>query len=304
MPVAHWLLAIAVVAVWGTNFVVIAIGLERLPPFLFAALRFAVSALPCLMIARPRVRLPQLAGFGVLLGGGQFGFMFLAMHGHISPGLASLLMQANVPFTVLLAHWVLHEPVSPGQVGALAIAGAGLALVALHSTPASASGVSALGVGLTLLAALCWALANLVVRTVGRTDILAFMVWSSIFSVPPLLAMSALFDPPGGIERLRQLDLLGWAVVLWQAAGNTLFGYGAWNWLLGRHRAATVTPAALLIPVFGMSAAALLLHEPLPAWKLEAAACVIAGVGLNAWLTRRDAARVAAAAAALSPDPG
>lgn len=300
MPIAHWLLAAAVVAVWGTNFVVIAVGLERLPPFLFAAVRFGVSALPCLLIARPRVRLPQLAGFGMLLGGGQFGFMFLAMHGHISPGLASLLMQANVPFTVLLAHWLLHEPVTPAQVGALAIAGAGLGLVALHSTAVGASGVTGLGVLLTLLAALCWALANLVVRSVGRTDILAFMVWSSIFSVPPLLALSARFDPPGALARLEHLDLIGWVVVLWQAVGNTLFGYGAWNWLLARHRAATVTPAALLVPVFGMSAAALVLHEPLPLWKLAAAALVIAGVGLNAWLTWRDAAR----SAARSPTPG
>ena len=44
--------------------------------------------------------------------------------------------------------------------------------------------------------------------------------------------------------------------VAWQALGNTLFGYGAWNWLLARHPAATVTPAALLVPVFGMTASA------------------------------------------------
>ena len=41
MPVNHLLLALAVVFVWGTNFVVIRWGLDGLPPFLFATLRFA-----------------------------------------------------------------------------------------------------------------------------------------------------------------------------------------------------------------------------------------------------------------------
>ena len=66
----------------------------------------------------------------------------------------------------------------------------------------------------------------------------------------------------------------------WQAIGNTLFGYGAWNWLLARHNpASTVTPKALLVPVFGMTASALALHEGLPTWKLGAAALVMGGLG-------------------------
>jgi O-acetylserine/cysteine efflux transporter len=69
--------------------------------------------------------------------------------------------------------------------------------------------------------------------------------------------------------------------VAWQSWGNTLFGYAAWGWLLARHPAATITPMALLVPVFGMSASALLLAEPLPAWKLIAAALVMAGLAVN-----------------------
>ena len=80
-----------------------------------------------------------------------------------------------------------------------------------------------------------------------------------------------------------QADALTWAAVAWQAWGNTLFGYAAWGWLLARYPASTITPMALLVPVFGMGAAAWLLAEPLPAWKLLAAALVMTGLTLNVW---------------------
>ena len=67
---------------------------------------------------------------------------------------------------------------------------------------------------------------------------------------------------------------------------DTLFGYAAWNWLLARHPAATVAPSALLVPVFGMSASAWLLGEPLQGWKLLAAGLVIGGLALNLYAGR------------------
>jgi O-acetylserine/cysteine efflux transporter len=57
--------------------------------------------------------------------------------------------------------------------------------------------------------------------------------------------------------------------------------YSLWSWLLARHPATTITPFALLVPVFGMISSALFLGEPLPGWKLIAAALVIAGLSLT-----------------------
>jgi O-acetylserine/cysteine efflux transporter len=70
-------------------------------------------------------------------------------------------------------------------------------------------------------------------------------------------------------------------VVVWQSIGNTLIGYGLWNMLLHRYSAATVTPWALMVPVFGMSASAALLSEPMPWWKLLAMGLIVGGLGLN-----------------------
>lgn len=72
-----------------------------------------------------------------------------------------------------------------------------------------------------------------------------------------------------------------WLGVFWQSWGNTLFGYSAWAWLLSKHPAAVVAPAPLLVPIFGMGAAAFFLSEPLPLWKILAAGLVITGLVIN-----------------------
>ena len=284
MPLSHLLLALAVAATWGTNFVVIRWGLDGLPPFLFATLRFALSALPWLLfVPRPAASWRSMAAVGLLLGLGQFGLMFFAMDGHISPGLASLVIQLQVFFTIGLSLWLLRERVRGYQLLGLALAVAGLGLIGAHLD----ASVTLLGLGLVMAAAASWAGANLVVKSLGRVNMLHFMVWSSLFAVPPLLLISLLLEGPARIAQALGTAGAGvWASVLWQALGNTLFGYGAWNWLLARHPAAVVTPWALTVPLFGMSSSSLLLGEAMPGWKLGACALVLAGLAVIVWWPR------------------
>jgi O-acetylserine/cysteine efflux transporter len=295
LPWRHLLLGVVVVAVWGSNFVVIKAALAHLPPLLLAALRFAIAFVPAaLVVPRPPVPWRQLAAYGVLIGAGQFGLLFLAMTSWISPGLASLVIQTQVFFTIGLAALLARERVRPLQWIGLGCAAAGLALIAWRADASA----TPLGVALVLFAAASWAAGNLVGRRAGRVDMLGYMVWSSAFAVPPLLLLSLWFEGPQAIAQgLRDADAPTWAAVAWQAAGNTLFGYAAWGWLLARHAAATVAPLALGVPVFGMATSAWWLGEPLPAWKLFAAALVLLGLALNllwpfaeAALRRRDAA--------------
>lgn len=276
LPWSHALLALAVVAVWGTNFVVIRVGLDHLPPLLFCALRFTFALLPAVFfLKRPQVPWTHLAAYGLFIGAGQFGLLFLAMNGHIAPGLASLVMQMQVFFTIGFSVWLASEKVKLFQVAALALAAAGLVTIALHTDAET----TPLGLGLTLLASLSWAGGNMVMKASGKVDALAYVVWASLFSIPPLIAMSLVFEGWPAIEQgLRNADAVTWGAVLWQSVGNTMFGFAAWGWLLARHPAAVITPAALLVPVFGMAASAAILHEPLPAWKLLAAGLVMAGL--------------------------
>ncbi len=284
LPLRHFLLALAVVAVWGSNFVVIKLALDDLPPLLFAALRFLFALLPAVFfLPRPPVPWRELAAYGVLIGAGQFGLLYLAMRSDISPGLASLVVQTQVFFTIGLAMRFARERVQPYQLAALALALAGIGVIAAHTDAST----TVLGLVLVLLAAFSWAAGNLVARRAVGANMLAYVVWASLFSVPPLLALSLLFEGPAAIAQgLRTADAGTWAAVLWQSVGNTLFGYAAWAWLLARHPAATVSPMALLVPVFGLGASAWWLGEPLPAWKLGAALLVMAGLALNLWWPR------------------
>ncbi|HSW84355.1 MAG TPA: EamA family transporter, partial [Usitatibacter sp.] len=145
--------------------------------------------------------------------------------------------------------------------------------------------VTPLGLTLILLAAFCWGCANICVKMAARRgppfNMLAFIVWSSVFAVPPLFALSLVFEGPTAIElALRNATAGGWLAVAWQATGNTLFCFAAWSWLLAKYDAATATPFALLVPVFGMASSAAILGEPMPPWKLIAGAMVLGGIAI------------------------
>jgi len=289
MPLPHLLLALAVVAIWGTNFVVIRLGLDAFAPYTFAALRYTFSFLPFIFfVKRPAMSWTKLAAFGVLIGVGQFGLLFWAMRSDISPGLASLVIQSQVFFTIGLSALMYRDRLRALQWPAFALAVGGLAIVASHVS--TQAGVTAFGVMLVIGAALAWSLCNLIARAAGRVDALGFMVWSSPFAAVPLWAIALLQNGTQPVvDSLAQAGWVPWLAVAWQATGNTLFGYGAWNWLLARHSPSAVTPTALLVPVFGMTASALALHEGLPMWKLGAAALVMGGLAVNLLATRRRA---------------
>jgi len=265
--------------VWGSNFVVIKIALVHLPPLLLATLRFMLAFLPAaFFVKRPAVPWRHLAAYGLLIGMGQFGLLYIAMERDISPGLASLVIQTQVFFTIGLSMWFTGEKVRPFQWLALALAGGGLLIIMLRGD----NSATPLGLCLVLGAALCWASGNLVARASGEVNMLAYVVWASVFSFPPLLVLSLWLEGWQAIQTgLMQSDWLTWAAVLYQSVGNSLFGYASWGWLLARHPAATISPTALLVPVFGISTSAFLMAEPLPAWKLIAAALVMSGLALN-----------------------
>jgi O-acetylserine/cysteine efflux transporter len=289
MPWRHALLALAVVAVWGTNFAVIKSALSHLPPFTFATLRFVFAFLPAaFFLKRPQVPWRNLAAYGILIGVGQFGVLYFAIDGRVSPGLASLVVQSQVFFTIGLAIWLKGERLNLRQGIALVLAAAGLAVI-LSNVDATTTSV---GLGLVLVAALSWALGNMVQRATPEAPSLAFVVWASLFSIPPLLVLALVFEgAPAMVSAVATMTPVVWAELLYQSVGNTLFGYAAWGWLLARHPAAVVSPWALLVPVFGLTASALALGEPLPPWKLAAAALVIGGLALNtlpAFRLRRD----------------
>ena len=118
----HALLALAVMIVWGTNFVVIKVALAHLPPLTFAALRFTFAVFPAIFFCKRPAGWGNLAAYGLLIGVGQFGCIYVAMNGHISPGLASLVIQSQVFFTIGMSALLFRDRPKMLQWPAFALA--------------------------------------------------------------------------------------------------------------------------------------------------------------------------------------
>jgi O-acetylserine/cysteine efflux transporter len=230
-------------------------------------------------LKKPNVPWVNLCIYGLAVGVGQFGVLYFAIDGRISPGLASLVIQTQVFFTIGFAMFFANERLRIYQILAVAIAMTGLGVIALHTDAST----TFLGLALVVFCGLSWGVANTVSRRAGSINMLSYVVWASAFAIPPLFAISYLFE--GGWDHMgiaiTSAPIDAWAGVFWQSWANTLFGYGAWAWLLSKHPAAVVAPAPLLVPIFGMGAAAYFLAEPLPLWKILAAGLVITGLVIN-----------------------
>ena len=291
-------LAVLVVFIWGTNFVVVVWGLNMLPPLFMAACRFALVVFPAIFFFRkPDIPWSHLAVYGLCVGTGQFGLLYIAMDGFISPGVASVVMQMQLFFTILIAAKRTGEKPRLHQLLGLVPAVAGIALILMHN----GEGISTAGLVMVLTGALCWGVSNQASREASHIAVargapmnpLAFVVWASLFAMPALLILSLVVEGPA---RITQMVLAShwpiWVTLIWQSAANTLFGYTVWAWLLSRYPAATVAPMSLLVPVFGISASAIVLHEPLPGWKMAATLLIMAGVGINLlWRPRKTLVR-------------
>jgi O-acetylserine/cysteine efflux transporter len=289
----HLLLALLIVTIWGSNFVAIKLALHDLPPLLLCTLRFVFVSLPAVFfLRRPAVPVGRLLTYGFSMFGFQFGFMFLGMKLGVSAGLASLVLQFQVFVTMALAAAVLKERISFAQIAGALVAGAGFVVVGLHTS----GEVSVAGLACLLLAAVSWGFANFTSKRLGKVNPLALVVWGSLVVPVPMAVASLVFEGPELI--VRSLTQVGGTAVLSVAYIvylSTLVAYSLWSWLLARHPATTVTPFALLVPVVGLLSSALLLGESLPAWKVAAAALVIAGLALNVFGPRWQRATLAKA---------
>ncbi len=298
MPARSAVLLVLVAAVWGVNFVLIHVGLEHFPPLLFTALRFTCMALPAVfLVGKPRVAWKWVLAFGFLLGVVKFGLLFLALDLGMPPGLSSLLLQVQVIFTVLIAAVVLAERPRREQVTGGAVAFAGLLVIGAER----AASAPILPFVLVVAAALAWGVTNTISRVAQPPDALALLVWASLVPPLPLFGLSLVFEGPGEIgDALDSVDLAGLGALLFVALAAGLFGFAAWTAMLKRHSAASVTPFALLVPVFGMGSAAVFLGERPSGVELIGGAVVLLGVLLTLRPARVSAAPRAASSAPVS----
>lgn len=280
MPLRNRLLAALVAVCWGVNFPATTYALQHFPPLFMVALRFALVAVPTMiLVPRPKVPLRWLLGVGLGIGILQFASLYLGMAAGMPSGLASLVLQASAPFTVLIAGIWLREKLSRRQVVGIAVAVVGLAAIAVHRAQVAAL----LPVVLTLCGALGWAIGNICSRKALAPNPLHLTLWMSVIPPVPMLAVALLVEGPERI--LRSLSTVATMQALPAVLGllyivvvATLVGYGIWNTLLSKHPSSVVAPFSMLVPVVGVLASWIAFGELIDPVEVVAGAAVVLGV--------------------------
>ncbi len=272
-------LAVLVALVWGVNFVVIHAGLQVVPPLLFLALRFLLVCLPAVFfVPRPDVGWRAVVLIGVFMSLGQFALLYLALYLGMPTGLAPLVIQVQVLFTVLLAAATLGEHPRVAQLAGVVIGLAGLSVVALGR----AAVAPLLPLLLVVAAAASWAVGNVLTRTAKAASGLSMVVWSGLVVPVPMAVLSYLVEGPAAIgHALTHLTPVVIGSALFTAWLSSLLGYGIWNTLLARHPASSVVPFAMLVPVVGMASAFLLLGERSTVLEIGGGVVLLAGVAIS-----------------------
>lgn len=270
------MLVLLVAVIWGVNFLAIDVGIRDVPPLLFVAIRFLAVVFPAiLVVARPATSWRILAGIGLFMSAGQFGFVYAAIAAGLPSGIAALVLQAQVVFTILIAAAVLREVPTRVQAAGVAVAVAGLLVVGLGrggTTPA-------LAVVLCLLGAVTWGIGNVIARAAKVPGGLGVTVWSALFVPPVLLAASFLVEGPG--EMAEGLRAFGWEAglaTLFTAGISSLLGYGIFTSLLARNPAHLVVPWVLVVPPVAMVATWIAWGDVPTGWEVAGGAMLLGGV--------------------------
>ncbi len=247
-----WAALLAVSVIWASTFLVIRIGLEYLPPFTFAAIRFVLASILLVLyqVARgksfraSRADLGRLAILGFLMTALPFGLVFWGQQ-YISSGLAAVL-NSTVPFFVaFLAYLWLGEELSLARLAGIIVGFAGVIFLSGGIKP----GNSLWGVLALLASAGSYGAANVYAKKwLGHLDAVLTNTWQTIFGALMLVAGAAAVESGAG---------LAWS---WQAAAAMLFlaifgsavAFGMLFWLLQKAEATQVAMVGYIIPVISV----------------------------------------------------
>jgi O-acetylserine/cysteine efflux transporter len=284
-----YLCALAVVVIWGLNFIFMKFALRDFTPFQMGAARYVFAVFPLILfIKRPNLDVKWLLFYGLFQGVGQFGFLFVGLKLGMTAALASVLMQTQVFFTAIFGFVLLGErPSRSLQIGLL-LAASGLACFAMNYIAPQANNTTAttlFGLIFCVLGASMWAASNIVVRKAQQSlnqdtsfDAVAFLVWSSVAPILPFVALTLLFDSEATRWRWLAAPWSSWLSIAFLGWVATITAYAMWTALLKRHPANRVAPFSLGVPVVGITAGMVVLGEQITAWQWGGIALIVAAL--------------------------
>lgn len=292
MKARDFLALIAVVAIWGFNFVPSEIALRGFTPFQLGAARFLLFSIPlALFISRPPIPVKWIFIYGVTQGVGQFSLLYFSLQVGLTASLASVIMQCQVFFTALIAAAVLKEKIGAASLISMLIAVVGLGCfgVSVLEPSRSSEDITLAGLLLCLAASALWSCSNIVIRQVQLTGVnyssFSLLVWGGLVSGVGFAVLSALFDDPNSHWQWLDASLLSWLSVLYQVVFSTAVAYGLWVLLLSKYQASQVAPYTLAVPIVGLVSGIVLLQESVKTLQWIGTGCLLVALIFNVFNT-------------------
>ncbi|MCR3761608.1 EamA family transporter [Clostridium felsineum] len=283
MTIRDIIIAIAIIIIWGINFIVIKMGLQNMPPLLLASLRFLAATIPAIFfLPRPKLKWTRLIALGMTLDVGQFAFLFIGIKLGMSAGMASLVIQTQVFFTLVMATLILKERFYLNNLIGIILSISGVVIIGFFQ----GSNISVVGFLLTLAAAFSWGIGNIIMCKCTNKDepftMLSLVVWASAVAIIPLTLLSWFIEGPASWKAAwHSLNTTSLFSIVYLAYLATIFAYSMWGKLLSKYSATVVSPFALLVPVVGMSSSFLLLGDHFSFLQILGAALVMIGLLIN-----------------------
>jgi O-acetylserine/cysteine efflux transporter len=281
--------AALVAIIWGANFVVIDEGLKGFPPFLLLCARFLVVLFPMIFFVPRPGPWRTILQIGAFMSLGQFGLLYLSLHLGMPAGLASLLVQVQVIFSIAISRVALKERPTRQQLLGVGIGLVGLTVLVIGR----ASTAAVLPLVVIIGACLSWSIGNVLSRRAQVTSGFGLTVWSGIVVPIPALALAFLINGPHAVDHaVTHIGIVTILSTLYTAVCCSLFGYGVWNSLLSKYPVGSVVPFALIVPAAGIATAWIALGQVPTISEVIGGAILLAGIATTT-LQRAGARRAA-----------
>ncbi len=275
MKPIHMLMALAVMAIWGTNFAVSRMALHQFQPLTLMAVRFGLVALLLVPFVKvPRGKLRQIFFYSLVLGGLHFPLMLSGMKG-AEASTASIVIQLQVPFASILAAFFFKDKLGWRRGLGMAVAFSGVAVIAGKS----GGGSDLAHLGLIVLAAAAFSFSNIQLKWMGSIDPFQLNAYMALFATPQLLLMSLVMET----DQIGQITGAGWenwAYIAYMAGMSTVVAYALWQPLVKQFDVNQTVPFLMLVPVFGVGSGVLWLGEPMSLNLILGGLLVVGGVGI------------------------